>query len=182
MTPEARQLIAHLRRETMHNFLFDKGVDGGTENEFISHVWADHRKHPDKYPLHSLLAVCARAAWRHASPWEKREDEEAEAHDLFSVSGFKLPRELTIPDPASPTRHRKVLTEIAPISYLREQAVITMTQGARVSQVGLEQMRAYQALLKKADGDPQQPINKFADHKGKPKPPTLPAMTGATPS
>jgi hypothetical protein len=110
-----------------------------------------------------LLAVCARAAWRAASPWDKREDEEADEHDLFSVAGFKLDRELTIPDPVAPIRQRQVLTEIAPIAFQREDAIITMTQGARISQRGLEAMRAYQELLKRADGDPQQLIVKFAD-------------------
>jgi hypothetical protein len=176
MTPEAKQLVAHLRRETKRAYLLGTGVAGGTEDEFLHHVWEDHLAHPDAYPLHSLLALCARAAWRTPSPWEKREDEEIEEHDLFSVSGVKLDRELTIPDPTTPLiKKRQVLTEIAPIAFQREDAIITMTQGAIISQCGLEKMRAYNELLKRADGDPQQLISKFADRREKPKPGPIPS-------
>jgi hypothetical protein len=168
MTPEAKQLVAHLRRETKRAFLLNVGVTGGTEDEFITHVWKDHLSKPDDYPLHSLLAVCARAAWRTPAPWEKREDEEVDDRDLFSVAGFKLDPELTIPDPTAPVlRKRKVLTEIAPIAFQREDAIITMTQGAQISRRGLELMSAYNELLRRADGDPQQLIRDYADRREK---------------
>lgn len=170
MTPEAKQLIAHLRRETKRDYLFEIGLVGGTENEFIGHVLQDHNANPADYPLAAMLAVCARAAWRQPSPWEKEEDEELEEHDLFSLAGVKLDRELTIPDPIIRTKHRQVLTEIAPIAFIREDATIILEQAARVSQRGLEMMRAYREGLKRADGDPQQLISKFADRRDKPKP------------
>jgi hypothetical protein len=175
MTPEAKQLIVHLRRETMRDYLMEIGLVGGTENEFIGHVLQDHVRNPTDYPLAAMLAVCARAAWRQPAPWEKRDDDEAAAdedRDLFSVAGFKLDREVTIPDPIIRTRQRKVLTEIAPIAFQREDAIITMEKGAQVSKRGLEAMRAYHELLKRANGDPQQLISKFADRrepKRKPK-------------
>jgi hypothetical protein len=181
MTPEAKQLIAHLRRKTKRDYLLEVGVAGGTEDDFVTHVWKDYRAHPDDYPLHAMLAICTRHAWKATSPWDKREDEEVEEHDLFSVAGYRLDRELTIPDPLTPVRYRQVLTEIAPIAFQREDAIITMTQGARISQRGLEAMRAYQELLKRADGDPQQLISKFADRRDKPKPKPKPTRPTAGP-
>lgn len=129
-------------------YLEEKGRKGGNAKEYRHYVDKKADKDPEKATLlmRELLSISAGAVWR-TCPKPKN------TRDLFSVGDNRLPPELTFSDPTAPTGYTTVLTKLATVKMVEQDAQLSARKHVETGAAVAIKFKNVDALKALCNGD-----------------------------
>lgn len=149
----------------LHGEYVDKsGSTGGSPREFAQWIAANHPNLKQIWGDEAWTQFIRSTVWRRAGRELWEDDDGDGIKRQFTLLGHAMPRYLTIRDPEEKNGYRRVSSEHAIVSHLRQDWEILQEKADQAQEQANIRHEQYQLALQRASGNEKAFINGLVDN------------------